>query len=648
MGLRESRTALGEFYFAKKRDRRNFCMNQGESIIISAEALKTLRETRYNPGRNITATKLASILEAFQYGDIRDAALLWEQIAERDDTIKSVKPKREKSVSGLIPAYEAAKGSGAVGEQQREVLEKFWSNVRATDAYDRNVSGGLRLLIQQWMYAVSFRYAVHHIVWSPRSTGLTATFEHVPLWLFENKTGKLRFLRNPFNVNGEDMEPGEWLVTAGEGLMIAVSIGWLAKRDTYNDWLIFSSRFSTPGILGRTRAAQDSDEGRAMKQAVMAFGRELKAVCYGDDGSIKDPIQIIQADGTPAGQPMPSLIERIDRKFSALYRGNDLGTMSAGSGEGTGASLQGEETDILLTDDVALCEEKFAEVSRMVLEWNFGADVEIFASVKLKHRKDLEAETKASPAPARVALENAEEVRSDPSAVSSENDELFALLQDGYADVAAVLDEALQASGSERARLLQEAAGMLPDAIENEELEDAVTELLTRAFLGEVEDEEEVEWESEDLGDGDAEEVENVGNSLGAVLGWLTRRANGWENAPKMLKPADADALLKKGFQVKSKKGEKVRFGKELLTKLDSKVVNPVDRNARKQRLNWASLAVTDGKESISMRKGQKRTIFAKTFRRGKKHQDIEVIVDMKNGVAWNIMVKGGSANDVK
>jgi len=450
--------------------------------MISAEALKTLRETRYNPARNIDATKLARILDAFQYGDIREAALLWEQIAERDDTVKSVKPKREKSVSGLIPVYEATKDSGVIGEQQSETLRKFWSNVRATDAYDRNVSGGLRLLIQQWMYAVSYRYTVHHIVWSPRRDGLTATFEHVPLWLFENKTGKLRFLRDPFKINGEDMEPGEWLVTAGEGLMIAVCIGWLAKRDTYNDWLIFSSRFSTPGVLGRTRAAQDSPEGKAMKAAVVAFGRDLKAVCYGDDGSIKDPIQLIQADGTPTGQPMPSLIERIDRKFSALYRGNDLSTMSAGNGEGTGASLQGEETDILLNDDIALCEEKFAEVSRMVLEWHYGEGVEILASVKLKTRKEIAAENEAGvpnakPEPSRAAIENA-----DVPTPKDDTAELLDALKDSYADVAAIIERAMNAVGAERAKLLQEAAALLPDKIADAEFDNAITALLTSAY----------------------------------------------------------------------------------------------------------------------------------------------------------------------
>jgi hypothetical protein len=459
-------------------------MNQGESIIISAEALKTLRETRYNPTRYITATKLASMIDAFAYGDIREAALLWERIAETDDTIKSVKPKREKSVSGLTAVYEAKKGSGAAGDEQKAILETFWSSVRATDAYDRNISGGLRLLIQQWMYSASYRYAVHHIVWSPRRDGLTATFEHVPLWLFENKTGKLRFLRDPFKINGEDMEPGEWLVTSGEGLMVAVSIGWLAKRETYNDWLIFSSRFSTPGVLGRTSAAQDSAEGKAMKAAVQAFGRDLKAVVYGDDGSIKDPIQLVQADGTPTGQPMPALIERIDRKFAALYRGSDLSTMSSGNGEGAGASLQGDEADILLADDVALCEEKFAEVSKMVLEWNFGSDVPILASVKLKKRSELDvvtAEPTAPTSPARPAIANAVV----PEKKDESAEALLDLVKAGFADVAALIERALTASGDERNALLLEAAALLPDQLENTDLDDSISELLTNAFLSE-------------------------------------------------------------------------------------------------------------------------------------------------------------------
>ena len=456
-----------------------------------------MREMRYNPTRNITATRLGAMLDAYEYGEIREGAMLFEQVAERDDTLKSVKPKREKSVSGLVPVYEVSPDGGALGEEQSDVLRNFWGSVRATNAYDRNVSGGLRLLIQQIMLAVSFRYACHHIVWSPRASGLTATFEYVPLWMFENKTGRLRFLKNLYDVNGQDMEPGEWMVTAGEGLMIACSIGWLAKRETYNDWLIFSSRFSTPGVLGRTTHAKGTPEGEAMKNAVQMFGRDLKAVVYGDNGTIKDPIQLVQADGSPNGQPMPALIERVDRKFAALYRGADLGTMSAGSGEGSGASLQADEAMILLEDDRALVEEKLAEISRMVLEWHYGGDVEILASVKLKTREEM-AEAKAQVSgvrsqgsggkgqesvedelkKARMETANAEVQKED------ELESLSELLRDGFGDVAAVIEEALNATGDERTRLLQEAAAMLPDHIVDDAFDAEVTRLLTAAFLG--------------------------------------------------------------------------------------------------------------------------------------------------------------------
>lgn len=370
-------------------------MNQGESIITSLEALRMLRQTRYNPLRGITAGKLAALLDSFELGELRDCALLWEQIAERDDTVKSVKPKREKSVSGLEPVYQALPGSGGAGAAQAETLKDFWSGVRATNAYDRNVSGGLRLFIQQMMTSISYRYAVHHIVWAPRAGGLSATFEMVPLWLFENKTGKLRYLKNPYDLNGVDMADEEWLVTAGEGLMIACSIGWLAKRETFNDWLIFSKNFSIPGVLGRTKAAKDSPEGRAMRAAVLAFGQEMKGVLYSDDGSIDKPIEIIQAEGSPNGMPMPSIIERVDRKIAALYRGNDLSTMSAGSGEGSGASLQGDESKILLADDIQLMEEKFAAVSRLVLEWTYGGEVEVMAEVKLLTPEQVAAKAAA-------------------------------------------------------------------------------------------------------------------------------------------------------------------------------------------------------------------------------------------------------------
>lgn len=355
-----------------------------QPVIVSLEALRTLRQQKYNPLRTFSPSKLVNILEGWEIGNLRDGAMLFETIADRDDTIKSVKPKREKEVSQLDRQFVALPGSGDAGDLHRQILEDFWTNVRTVNAYDRNERGGFRRLVKQMMTSVSYRYAAHHIVWRPSRAGLRATFEFVPLWLFENRTGVLRYLSNPWATEGDLLDPSEWMVTHGDGLMISCSIGYLAKRSAFNDWLVFSEKFSVPGVLGRTSAKKDSDEGRAMRAAVESFGHDWTGVIYGDDGTHDKPIDIIQAQGNPSGMPMPAVVERVDRKFAALYRGADLSSMSSGpSGEGAGASLQGKEKDILLADDAETINETLAEVSRMVIEWHFGRGVEPLAKVEL-------------------------------------------------------------------------------------------------------------------------------------------------------------------------------------------------------------------------------------------------------------------------
>ena len=351
----------------------------------TAGALKTLRQNKHNPLPYLKPDMLSRVLEAFEHGRLREAVLLWEKMAERDDMLMNVKPKREKDVSQLDMQVVAKKDSGAEGEDHKAVLENFWGSVRAVNAYDRNERGGFRRLVKQMMTATSFKYAAHHIIWTPRPDGtLTATFEFVPLWLFENTTGKLRYLESMSAMSGVDLDESEWMVTTGDGLMIACSIGYLAKRSAFNDWLIFSEKFSVPGVLGRTSAAAGTPEANAMPEAVQAFGHDWSAVITGDDGTHAKPIEIIQAEGNPSGMPMPAVIERVDRRMAALYRGADLSSMSSGSkGEGTGASLQEKETDILRRDDAETIAETLADVSRLVIEWHFGNGVTPLARVEL-------------------------------------------------------------------------------------------------------------------------------------------------------------------------------------------------------------------------------------------------------------------------
>jgi hypothetical protein len=545
------------------------------------------------------------------------------------------------------------------------------------NAYDRNQKGGFRRIVKQMMTAVSFRYAAHHLVWHVKNGKLRATFEFIPLWLFENRTGTLRYLESPWAQESKLLEDGEWMVTTGDGLMIACSIGWSAKRNAFNDWLIFSDKFSVLGTLGRTSAAKDSDEGRAMHEAVKSFGHDWVGVIYGDDGTHDKPIEIIQASGNPSGMPMPAVVERVDRKFAALYRGADLSTMSAGSGEGSGASLQEKEGDILLADDAETINETLEEVSRRVIEWHFGHGIKPLARVELIVPKREDTATLVSDAVLladrgakvsiaalmdRVSLQTAvddadalgggvkEKAKNlnRQDAKSDKEEQVDAMdhyaLSEWLFEIRAALSKDLQPLGEALAGAMQ--VGDLPAmqaalkkiskempelAGDSANLAEVLGEQFANAFLGES-----------------TETVENVGNSPGAEKGWETRRANGWVSAPRLITSEQADEDLNKGFFVASPQGEKVRFGAELKRKLDDKFLSATDRDGRKQRLRWAALAVSEGTSETTESRGNTRKIYSKTFRKGPKHQDIEVIVDTINGYAWNIMVKKGRADAIR
>jgi phage gp29-like protein len=365
-----------------------------------------VRRTRNALHSGLTPESLGHALNAFESGDLRRGAQIFDTISRRDNVIATVKPKREKAVARRDWQILTLDDSLSAKTQQR-ILEDFWNNVVSYDSLNRNDRGGLAHLIRRMMQAQSYMFSVHHLMWQPTRERLICTFESVPLWFFENRTGELRFCPTGMEYTGQDMQPEEWLVTTGDGLMIAGSIGAVAKRNTLVDWMVFSEKFGVPGILGKTSQAEDSAGGIAMQTAVETFSSDWAAVLFGDDTS--GSIELIEAKGA-SNLPMPALIDLIDRRLAALWRGADLSSMSSSSGEGTGASLQREEMDLIEMDDALSISEKLNEIERTVLQWHFGRSVKPLAYLRIStpQRDDLklllEAVTKLVELGAPIAI----------------------------------------------------------------------------------------------------------------------------------------------------------------------------------------------------------------------------------------------------
>lgn len=344
---------------------------------VTPERVSVSIRSRFNPIQGLTPGVLVDRLERWQAGYLRDFALTAETIEERDYIIKAVASKRKKAVARLGWDILTTEDSPAAQEQQA-ALEYFYNNAVATNAFDADESGGIKLIIRQMMDAVGKGYAVHEIIWRPTGNGqISAEFRFVPLYLFENTTGRLRFLRQDFDTQGEELEADGWMVTKGDCLMIASAIAYLFKQLPMKDWLIWSEKFGMPIIRGVSQAARGSQEWNDMVQAVRSFAADF-AIVTSPGESIE-----LTAAGDAGALPYPALVERMDRMLATLWCGGDLSTLSSGQ-QAVGGSLQGNESSMMREDDAEIITETLqAHVDRAVIRFLFGKDATPLAYFQL-------------------------------------------------------------------------------------------------------------------------------------------------------------------------------------------------------------------------------------------------------------------------
>jgi Mu-like prophage protein gp29 len=347
---------------------------------ITAERIENEISSFYNPMIWLSPKRLCDALDAFQYGDIAPAARIFEAISRRDDIVRTVVAKRHGGIARLDWEIVGVGDDKAASERQTKVLSDFFNTLEVTHAIDRNKRGCVPMLVRQMMLAVDNKFSVHEIIWKPSPSGLSAELRYVPLWFFENKTGKLQFLEYSGASVGIPMEDREWLVCVAEvALMEPTSVIYYAKNGGWKNWLVFAERYGFPLLKGKCEAPWGSKEYNEFYTALQKFRNGYALLLSGNSDA-----EIVQANG--AGAPFERIVANSDRAIAALWRGSDLGTLS--SQNGAGATLQGDETSVLEEDDAQMIEESIEHnLSRHVLEYYFGEGVPTAAKFIL-HRTD--------------------------------------------------------------------------------------------------------------------------------------------------------------------------------------------------------------------------------------------------------------------
>ena len=312
-----------------------------ESVIGVAQA--TLEKmTRFNALVRSDPKDIIDAIDNFNMGYLAPLARLIAEYEERDDKMRVSSIKMASAVSRCGWSVRPKKGfeDDEAAAKQVEILERFWSTINVTSAFKRNERGGINLLKEQMMAAQSYGFSCHDLSWRPLPNGeLEATFTHVPLWHFENRTGELRYVPDVAGWDGVPMKPGEWMVSTGDGVGIAAAIVACMKRLGLTNWLVFTDRCVLPLLHAKTGAAFGSDQWKNLESALRNINRLAKLQT---DPSTE--ISAIQMDGGKQN-PFGPLIEWADRAIVTLYRGGDLATISRP--DAVGANPQLDETDAL-------------------------------------------------------------------------------------------------------------------------------------------------------------------------------------------------------------------------------------------------------------------------------------------------------------
>jgi phage gp29-like protein len=345
---------------------------------VPASRVSAAMMNQWSPLEFMTPVSLSAALRELKAGDPRQFSNLWDDARVREDMLSSVEPKRRKDVS-RIPWEITSEDDNPEAERQKEILKYFFKNLRCTDLLDSDKTGSVSALIRGMMLAVGYGHSVHEIIWKPSPSGLAAEFRQMPLQFFERRSGKMRYLPSDGAYNGIDLDDGGWLVTGcDDKLGIASLVLYLFKHMPLRDWLIYCDRYAIPGLHGKTTAQKGSGDWNSLRDALLSFGQDW-ALLTGQDATVT-PVDI-----SAKGQlPYPPLIERCDRRMSGLWRGGDLSSMSSTQGQGTGSNMQEGETDILLVDDVMMCEEAInTRIVPYVLRYTLGTD-QVLASFRLQ------------------------------------------------------------------------------------------------------------------------------------------------------------------------------------------------------------------------------------------------------------------------
>lgn len=243
----------------------------------TADRVALHREFQGHPSRGLTPSRLASISDAAEQGDITAQYELYEDMEEKDAHIMSEMSKRRRAITGLdwniVPPRDPSKAERHAAEELREVMSGL-DDLEETlfDTTDA-IGKGFACLEIEWRRASGF--------WLPKS------IQHRPQTWFQLKRGYQQEIRLRGPNEGEALQPFGWIVHTHKAksgwlersaLFRVLMWPYLFKNYSVGDLAEFLEIYGIPLRVGKYPSGATEKEKLTLMRALASIGHNAAGI----------------------------------------------------------------------------------------------------------------------------------------------------------------------------------------------------------------------------------------------------------------------------------------------------------------------------------------------------------------------------------
>jgi phage gp29-like protein len=334
------------------------------------ELFATLVRDRYSsyPSKNLTPSRLSSILEMANLGACKEAAELFEEFEEKDPHIFSVLQTRKLAVLGCpytITSYSDSPEDKAISEFVEKTIKSL-----------PNFRGALLDLLD----AIGKGYSASEIMWELRDGKVLPTSLN---WIHSKNVTWINSIVPRIITEQEQslgIVPPPWKVImhlcraksghdTRNGVLRVLSWMYLFKNYTVKDWVTFNEVFGMPIRVGKYDSGADPADITKLANAVKNRGADAAGII-----SKNTEIEFIESTrGSGRMNPYQMFIDFANREISKAVLGQTL-TSDASGQTGTYSTAKIHEMvrqDILEADAEALSGTITDQLIRPLVGFNY-------------------------------------------------------------------------------------------------------------------------------------------------------------------------------------------------------------------------------------------------------------------------------------